>query len=493
MTDYPPIAAVDLGSNSFHLLVAREVENDFQVLHREKQKVQLATGLNSAHKLNQAAIDRAIAALKQFSETLKNFAPEQVKVVATYTLRQAANIDDILKQAAEVFPYPIEIISGQEEARLIYQGVAHNLHHDDNRLVIDIGGGSTELIVGKQLTPLRLTSRNMGSTSYTERFFKDGKITESAFKKAIIRAEQKIEPIASSFLRAGWASCLGTSGTVKSICAMTEAQFKTDTLDYEQLCWLKDQLVAAGQMDALNIPGLQDDRKNNICGGVAVLMAVFKQLKISSLSYCDFALREGLLHEMQDCLKHNDIRITTVDSYCKRFDIDRAHAELIQNTSRRLYQSAKKTWGLKNSEHLAALLWAVELHEIGLSINSSGIHKHSAYIVENSLLPGFTQQQQRLLACLIRFHRKKLRPEELPKLAIISNQKLCYLLVIMRLSVLLNQKRQPDYLPNYELKTTANAIRLEFPEEWLKEQPLLQADLEFEQEQLKKLGIKLTY
>jgi len=169
------------------------------------------------------------------------------------------------------------------------------------------------------------------------------------------------------------------------------------------------------------------------------------------------------------------------------------HANLIQNNSRFLYQHLKKTWGLKNGEHLAILLWTIELYEIGLSINSSSIHKHSAYIVENSLLPGFTQQQQNLLACLIRFHRKKIRPEELPTLALISRQKLCYLLTIMRLSVLLNQKKQPDYLPDYELEATLESLRLRFPEAWFKEQALLQADLEEERQHLKKIGIELSY
>ncbi len=493
MNDYPPIAAVDLGSNSFHLLVAREVEANFQVLHREKQKIRLASGLTKNNKLRQTAIDRGVAALKQFAETLQDFNADQVKVVATYTLRNATNIDDFLDQAREVFPYEIDVISGQEEARLIYQGVAHNVYHEDNRLIIDIGGGSTELIIGQGFTPLRLTSRNMGSASFSQRFFANGEISHKAFEKAIIRAEQNLEAVSSSFIKADWQCCLGTSGTIKSVCLIINNEFGTDTIDYQQLIWLKHQLIEAGHVDNLNINGLLDDRKSSICGGLAILLAVFKQFKIAAISYCDFALREGLLHEMQDNLKQKDIRVTAITSFCKRFDTDASHAELIQNTIRLLYQSLKKTWGLKNTDHLAILLWAAELHEIGLSINSSGIHKHSSYIVENSLLPGFTQQQQQLLATLIRFHRKKIRPADLPKLSIISPQKLCYLITIMRLAVLLNQKRQPNYLPDYQLQATTDSLCLNFPDTWFEEQALLQADLDVEQQYLEKIGIVLRY
>jgi exopolyphosphatase/guanosine-5'-triphosphate,3'-diphosphate pyrophosphatase len=493
MKDYPAIAAVDLGSNSFHLLVVREVEAKFQVLHKEKQKIRLAAGLDSKNRLNQEAIDRAITTLKQFAETLKNFKADQVKVVATYTLRTATNIDYVLEKAAEVFPYPIEVISGQEEARLIYQGVAHNVHHDDKRLIIDIGGGSTEIIIGKSFTPSRLTSRNMGSASFSKCFFSDGKCTSSAFKRAMIRAEQTMEAIASNFIKSGWQCCLGTSGTIKNICAIVSIKFESDIISYQQLTWLRDEFIKAGDIDAMNIPGLQEDRKASICGGLAILLAIFEQFKIDAISYCDFALREGLMHEMQDNLKLKDIRVTTINSFSKRFDIDTTHANLIQNTARLLYQQLKKTWALKNSEHLTVLLWAVQLHEVGLSINSSSIHKHSAYIVRNSLLPGFTQQQQILLACLIRLHRKKIRRDELPELALISPQKLSYLLVIIRLSVLLNQKRQPDYLPNYELVATPQSLLIRFPQAWFKGQALLQADLEVERQYLKKLGIELNY
>lgn len=492
MNDNPPIAAVDLGSNSFHLLVAREIEANFQVLHREKQKIRLASGLEN-NTLNQGAIDRGLAALKQFSDTLQDFHTDQVKVVATYTLRTATNIDDFLQQAAEVFPYPIEVISGQEEARLIYQGVAHYVHHDHNRFVIDIGGGSTELIIGENFKPLRLTSRNIGSASFSKRFFNEEKISNKGFKSAIICAKQELEPIYSSFKKAGWKTCLGTSGTIKSLCAIVAEKFETQQLTLEHLQWIKETFIKAEHIDALNLPGLNDDRKASICGGLAILLAIIEMFKIDSLTYCDYALREGLLHEMQDSLKHRDIRITTVESFYRRFDIDAPYAQLIKNNIRYLYQNLKKSWDLRNDEHLASLQWAAQLHEIGLSINSSGIHKHSAYIVENSLLPGFTQEQQKLLSCLIRFHRKKIRPDELPTLKLASPKKLVYLLAIIRVAILLNQKRQLDYLPNYEIEASTDTLKLAFPTRWLEEQALLNANLEQEKHYLGKLGITLLY
>ena len=494
MNDYPAIAAVDLGSNSFHLVVAREVDGNLQILHKEKQRVALAEGLDDKNILSQAAIERGLAVLKQFALTLQDFPSCNVKVAATYILRRAKNINAFLAQANTLFPFHIEVISGQEEARLIYQGVAHNLHHDHNRLVIDIGGGSTELIIGQHFQHQLLASRNMGCVSFTQQFFSGGNINSKRFLRAQTKAEQELEVIFANYIGVGWQSVVGTSGTIKSILAMicaNDSQQKTITL--ERLLELKIQFIAAKDISNLAISGLTPERQATICGGLAILIATFKLFAIDEMHYSDYSLREGLLHEMQQKLAHHDIRRNTIDNLSERNAIDKEHAQRVANTSQWLFRELKAHWQLHDNESLSLLKWAAQLHEIGLTINSSGIHKHSAYIVVNSQLAGFTQQQQQLLSCMIRFYRKKIRLDELPALLTLTQQQVIQLIVILRLSVLLNQKRQIEHLSKMTLSATLNGLFLKFEKNCLEEHTLLHADLQQEQNYLKKVGIILGF
>ncbi|AXV66522.1 exopolyphosphatase [Pseudoalteromonas lipolytica] len=494
MNDYPSIAAVDLGSNSFHLVVAREVDGSLQILHKEKQRVYLADGLDDKNHLSQAAIERALAILKQFAATLQDFPLENVKVAATYTLRRAKNIHSFLTQASDVFPYPIEVISGQEEARLIYQGVAHYIHHDNNRLVIDIGGGSTELIIGKHFKHRLLSSRNMGCVSYTKQFFADGQINAKRFAKAQIRAEQELEVIFANYINTGWQSVVGTSGTIKSILAMINANdAEQELITLERLHELKTQFIAAKQIQNLHIEGLTPERQESICGGLAILIALFTLFDIDAMQYSDFSLREGLLHEMQQKLAHKDIRTNTIHNLSDRNTIDKEHANRVSSTAEWLFEHVKTPWQLSHPDFLNLLNWAAQLHEIGLGINSSGLHKHSAYIVANSQLPGFTQQQQTLLSCMIRFYRKKIRLDQFPTLHTVQHHQILQLIVILRLAVLLNQKRTPDQGVSLTVTAKQNSMFLKFNDTWLKEHTLLLADLQQEQKYLKKVGFLLDF
>ncbi|WP_404341390.1 exopolyphosphatase [Pseudoalteromonas mariniglutinosa] len=494
MNDYPSIAAVDLGSNSFHLVVAREVDGSLQILHKEKQRVYLAEGLDDKNQLSQAATDRALAVLKQFATTLQDFPTSNVKVAATYTLRRAKNVHAFLTQASQVFPYHIDVISGQEEARLIYQGVAHYLHHDDNRLVVDIGGGSTELIIGKHFKHKLLSSRNMGCVSFTKHFFSDGLINDKRFSRAQTKAEQELEIIYANYIYAGWQSVVGTSGTIKAILAMLTANDPTQTsITFERLIELKTQFIAAKHIDNLQIAGLSPERQINICGGLAILIAIFRLFKITAMHYCDFSLREGLLHEMQQKLAHKDIRTNTIANLSERNAIDKEHANRVAQTADWLFDQVKDNWQLDSLDNHNLLLWAAQLHEIGLGINSSGLHKHSAYIVANSQLPGFTQQQQTLLSCMIRFYRKKIRLAEFPTLLSLPHYQILQLIVLLRLAVLLNQKRLTEQ--QYALTVTAqgNSMLLKFGDNWLDEHTLLLADLQQEQKYLKKAGFLIDF
>ncbi|MBQ4838353.1 MULTISPECIES: exopolyphosphatase [Pseudoalteromonas] len=490
MTTYPSFAAIDLGSNSFHLVVAREVDGRLQILHKEKQRVYLAAGLNQNFDLDDAAIERAMHVLAQFAATLKGFEKQNVEVAATYTLRNCSNLRTFLKQAKSVFPYKINVISGQEEARLIYQGVANYIHDENNRLVIDIGGGSTEIIIGKHQHHKLLTSRNIGCVTMSKLFFEDGKLSEKRFKKAIIHAEQNIEAITASYSKAGWQTCLGTSGTIKTLAAINEELFTNKTLTLASLELIRAYFVQAQSLANINLKALPEERKSSIAGGLAVLIGAFNQLNIEQMVYCDYALREGLLHELAQNAEF-DIRTRTITSFAEQYAVDTLHAQNICHTITRLFKAARVHWQLESLD-LEVLRWAVQLHEVGIAINSSGIHKHSAYVVSNSQLPGFTQEQQQLLGALIRFHRKKIKPSELNTLVELESQgQFAKLLTLLRLAILFHQKRQKSQVPDYTLSVTNSTVELSFDQSWFEQHSLFAADLEQEQIYWKSLPLSL--
>ena len=485
------IAAVDLGSNSFHMVIARIVDGDMQLLHREKQKVQLAEGLNDQLVLSEEAIERGLSVLAQFADTLTPVAPQSVRVIATYTLRRARNAATFLRRAKTVFPFPIEVISGQEEARFIYQGVAHFEHFAERRLVIDIGGGSTEFAIGEGLQPLRLSSRNMGCVSYALQHFPQGRISEKRFAKAILQAEQELEPIVSSFKTAGWLQAVGTSGTIKTLRdIIVGLGYSDNAIELAHLQALKTYLLQFDSTLQLELPGLTDDRKLLLCSGLAILIAAFNLLQIDKMLYIDAALREGVLYEMSDRLHHLDIRQHSVQSLQRRYDVDMAQAERVRSTALNLFEQLRHAWQL-NDEDAVLLGWAATLFEVGLHINSSGVQKHSAYILQHANLPGFNQEQQLLLATLVRFHRRKIRADEIPAFSLYQMPQALCLLVVLRLAVLLNQKRRDDFLPELTAVAKPQALELDLSPQWLAQQSLLAADLAAEQKALKKIAFVL--
>lgn len=491
MTTYPSFAAVDLGSNSFHLVVAREVDGRLQILHKEKQRVYLAAGLDQDNHLDDDAIERALHVLAQFAATLKGYEKKHVEVAATYTLRKCQNLRHFLKQAKQVFPYKINVISGQEEARLIYQGVANYIHDDGNRLIIDIGGGSTEMIIGKHHHHKLLTSRDIGCVTMSKRYFDDGKLTEKRFQKATIEAEQNIEAIAASYQKMGWQTCLGTSGTIKTLAAINEELFASKTLTLSSLLQIQAHFIAAQKLEYVDLKSLPPERKSSIAGGLAVLIGAFNQLNMAEITYCDHSLREGLLHELAQNDEF-DIRARTIASFADHYAVDTEHANNICQTIKRLFDAAKAPWQLESLD-LETLRWAVQLHEVGIAINSSGIHKHSAYVVSNSQLPGFTQEQQALLGALIRFHRKKIKTVDLNALIDIESQpQFAKLLTLLRLAILFHQKRQKNLVPEYTMVVTNQTVELMFEQTWFEQHSLFAADLEQEQAYWKNLVLSLN-
>ncbi|MFC3092898.1 exopolyphosphatase [Alteromonas sediminis] len=488
------VAALDLGSNSFHLVVARIVADSVQLLHRVKQKVRLADGLDGNENLTDEAMQRGLATLEVIAESLKGFEPDSVRIVATHTLRRAKNANRFIKAAKAILPYPIEIISGVEEARLIYSGVAHTHHATGQQLVVDIGGGSTEFIIGSGFTPLLCRSLQMGCVSYNKRFFPQGEIKAKYFDKAITTARQELEIIEDKYTQLGWKSVVGTSGTIKTLFELcrTEDSSNEQQITLKQLKKLKEKCIAAGHVNSLPFEQISEDRRPVFCAGLAVLIAIFKALRIEQMQFSPAALREGVLYDMEEALAESDIRERTAGSLVTRYDIDTHQAQLVLTTCMALISAVAKPWAINNKRLKNMLGWAAMLHEIGLQINSRGVQRHSAYVLQNIDMPGFNQEQQDLLATLVRFHRKRIRLTELPEFEQYDRQDVIKLLCLLRLSVLLNIKRQDNFVPEISITAEHNTLTLNFPKGWLNTKPIINADLECEIAYLAECDIELV-
>ncbi|BDX05312.1 exopolyphosphatase [Planctobacterium marinum] len=491
-----PVAALDIGSNSFHLVVARIMAGSVQILHRVKQKVRLADGLDDDGMLSKEAIERGMAALEECKESMLGFKPEKVRIVATYTLRKAINSGEFISAAKKILPYPVEVISGVEEARLIYQGVAHTNAASGNRLVVDIGGGSTEFIVGEGFDPLLMRSLSMGCVNFTQRFFADEELKEKAFQKAITAAHQELELISDKYRAMGWDVCIGTSGTIKTlanVCAELEGRSEPAKITKDNLKQLIKHCCEAGKVSKLNLSAITEDRLPVFAAGLAVLMAVFESLDITEMEYSSAALREGVLYEMEDRLMHHDIRQRTAESIATRYDVDIHQARRVLQTTSSLLQQVADDWQLQEPELQSILGWAALLHEVGLQINSRRVQHHSAYILTHADLPGFNQEQQSLLATLVACHRKKFNADDIPKFEQFQREHVYALISLLRIGVLLNIKRQDNLLPEMNAKVDDDKLHLIFADSWLENKPLIEADLGVEAGRQESLGITLSF
>lgn len=484
-------AALDLGSNSFHLLIARLVEGQLQPLLKFKQPVQLGEGVAS-RQLSETAMGRGIEALRQCAVRLEGFAPESVKVVATHTLRRAKNRQRFVTEAAKVLPYPIEIISGREEARLIYLGVSETSAGAGNQLVIDIGGGSTEFAIGREREPDFLSSRSMGSLVCTESFFKEGKITAKRFNKAVIFARQQTEPVANYLAEHPVDTVFGTSGTIKAIhqwIVRREGE-QPRGISLAQLEACRDELIDAKHADNLPEEVVSIDRRASIAGGVAVLIGIFRELGLERLVPHDAALREGVLYELAaEVLSHQDVRERTISSIAQRYSVDGPQAHRVLATVEQLWADIAVDWGINTHDLEVLLDGAAMLHEVGLSISSSGVQKHSGYILANAYMPGFNSEEQRFLATLARFYRKKIRINELPEFVLFSRHQLVKLLMVLRLAVVFNSDRQNRSLLE-KAHADGNQLSL-IVQPAVKEDAVLLAQLESEIKAFHALGYKL--
>lgn len=488
-------AAIDLGSNSFHMIVAYEDEGGLHVVDRLREMVRLSAGLDASRSLTPEAQQRALNCLAQFGERVKNLPFGSVRAVGTNTLRSARNAHAFIHQAKDALGHPIEIISGMEEARLIYLGVAHSMATDDDkRLVIDIGGGSTEVIIGENFAPMCMESLYMGCVSMTLRFFPNGAITPQAMRKAEIAARVELEPISSLFRQVGWDKAVGASGTVRAVRNVVQANgWCKEGISIAALKKLVNELKSAGHIDKVKLKGLSDERRPVFVGGTAVLYGLFKALKIEQMHVSDGALREGLLHDLLGRVHHEDVRGGSVLSLAKRFQVDLNQAARIEETLKHGLAQVADSWNLDSYQDGQWLSWASQLHELGLSIAHSHYHKHGAYMIENADLSGFSRQELAVLAILIRSHRRKFPTtafKELPEQWVLRAQRLS---LLFRICVLMHRSRGTEPLPKFDIKANKKSIKLQFPNGWLENHSLTRADLEQEATYLSSVDISLEF
>jgi len=489
------MAAVDLGSNSFHMLVARVSENGLQVMDTLREMVRLGEGLDKNNDLSNESQQRALDCLQRFSQRLHNISPQNIRVVGTNTLREARNANSFLTRAQQVLGHPIEVIYGLEEARLIFLGVAHNLAEKNvKRLVIDIGGGSTEIITGENFTPTRLESLSMGCVTMRMKYFADGKITKNRLYDADIVARLELEGISQQFSETQWQQVVGASGTIRAIAKVMTAQgWSENGITKKSLKQLRKELLDAGHVDNLNLKGLSDERLPTLVGGYVILQALFNSFSIELMLVSGGAVREGLIYEMLGRLHQEDIREQTIDQLMKRYAIDIDHAHHVEQAVLQFLKQVATSWELENEDNASILSWAARLHELGITVAHAGYHKHGAYLTLNSDLPGFSLQEQQFIAVLIRSHRRKLSLSYFEILPKKKYRQAIYLSMLLRIAVIFHRSR--TYIPcnDISLEAGENYLQIIFPAGWLDDHALTSADLHREVELLENSDYKLSF
>jgi len=488
-------AAVDLGSNSFHLVVSRYKHGEFTVLDRQKEVVRLAAGLDENNQLSEEVATRALNCLSRFGQLLRSIPDANIRAVGTNALRRLQGKSQFLERAESALGHSIEIIAGREEARLIYLGVSKwSARRGDSRLVIDIGGGSTEIIAGKGDSANCRESLEVGCVVLSREFFSDGKLSKKRFKKAVLAAELAIQPVVRQFRLEGWSEVIGCSGTMKSIAqAVIGGGWSKDGIQRSALLRLRDHAIGAGHINNLVVPGLTRERLPVFGGGLSILLALFELFDIREMSVSDIALREGVLYDLVGRSSAENIRDVTVSAMLKKWVVDLDHCNRVRDTALWLYKQVESGWDIHDHLYENSLGWAAQLHEVGLQISHDGYHKHGAYLVANGDMAGFARRDQLLLAALISGHRRKFplgKFEELPSKLVTPAKRSA---IILRLAVLFHRGRG-DRFPGVErFFARGQDIELHFKDGWLADNPLTEADLVQEQTWLRNIGIKLGF
>ena len=484
------LAAVDLGSNSFHLIVASVSGRRILVLDSMREMLRFGSGLDARGRISQKAEARALACLKRFGDRLSAYNSEYVRAVGTNTLRRARDTRDFLTEGGRMLGSPIEVISGIEEARLIYRGVcAYMTPSRERRLVVDIGGGSTELIVGQGNEPKLMESLAIGSVAVTDQFFLHGGVTQKNYQQALLSARRRLEPVEASLRRAGWRRALGSSGTIRAVGnVLDELGWSRGHIRREALLKLAEHLVQSRHVRRFELPGLKAERAPVFAGGVAVLQAVFEALDLERMDVAPGALREGVLLDLVGRLKDQDVRSGTVDALAKRYGVDMEQAERMTDTVRKLARGATH-WDL-GDEGRRMLSWAALLHECGRAVARSGYHKHGAYVLANADMAGFARSEQRLLSALVRSHRGRVDQGLFAGFMGAEGVQARRLAALLRLAYTLHRGHEAEE-PHFAFRARGNTLKLTFRRGWLKGRALLAADLAEEIHSLRDLGFSL--
>lgn len=472
-------AAIDLGSNSFHMLVVREVAGSIQTLSRIKRKVRLAAGLNSDNTLSAEAMERGWQCLRLFAERLQDIPPAQIRVVATATLRLAVNAGEFLEKAREILGCPVQVISGEEEARLIYQGVAHTTGGADQRLVVDIGGASTELVTGTGAQTTSLFSLSMGCVTWLERYFANRSLTKENFELAESAAREVLRPVADVLRYHDWKVCVGASGTVQALQEIMMAQGMDERITLAKLQQLKQRAIQCGRLEELEIEGLTLERALVFPSGLAILIAIFSELDIQCMTLAGGALREGLVYGMLHLSVDQDIRTRTLRNIQRRFLVDTEQAQRVAQLAVHFVHQVENSWEI---EPLCVdlLQSACQLHEIGLSVEYKQAPLHAAWLVRNLDLPGFTPAQKKLLATLLLNQTNAIDLSSIHQQNAVPPRVAEHMCRLLRLAILFASRRRDDLLPMITLAAKDENLTLTLPQGWLENHPLGQEMVEQE-------------
>jgi len=486
---YDLIAAVDLGSNSFRLQVGRVVGNQIYPLDSLKDSVRLAAGLGADKTLDNESQTRGLQALARYGERLRDFEQGAVRAVATNTLRVAKNATQFLRRAEAALGFPIEVIAGREEARLIYLGVVHSLPNPERQsLVVDIGGGSTEFIIGRHFQPSQLESLYMGCVSFSLRFFPDGNVDKRQMKEAELAARRELQSIVQTYRDTGWEQAVGSSGTAKAICDLLELNgFSESGITRDGLDHLRSLLLVAGNASRLTLLGLRPDRIPVLAGGIAIMSAVFREFDLEHMEFSEGALRLGVLYDLLGRYHHEDLREATVELFMQRYAVDRRQTARVMHTAVGLYQQLVPDAASPDNSDTQLLSWAARLHELGISIAHTSYHKHSAYILANADMPGFSKRDQARLSRLVLGQRGKLERLQ----SVTAEVEEWILIFCLRMAALLHRSRTNDPLPGIQATYSNRGFQLVFDGTCLDEAPLTAAALAEEQQQWEALGIPL--
>ena len=491
MAEYSTLAAIDLGSNSFHCQVARVVGDQIYPLDSLRDPVRLGAGLNEDKLLDTAAQERALACLQRFGERLRGFDRHAVRAVGTNTLRVAKNARAFLKLATAALGFPIEVIAGREEARLIYLGVQHSLPHStERRLVVDIGGGSTVFIIGSGYKPQKLASLYMGCVSYSLQYFPDGRITKGAMKEAELAARAELQPLVAGFSRRHrqWQQAVGSSGTIRALAEILQGSGLSEgAVTLPGLEKLRATLIRAGSLERVPLEGLRPDRVPVLPGGLAILLAILSELDIQEMTPAAGAMREGLLYDLLGRVHRQDMRDVTVAQFMQRYHVDASQARRVGTLAQSLYR--KLTADATDADEMdpTYIGWAAKLHEIGISVAYSGYHKHTAYILEQADMPGFSRDEQTQVALLALSHRRSLKKV----VSRIEGAVDLRSVLALRLAAIFYRGRTDVALPAFQAKYQGAKFRLGIDPEWLARNPLTATALREEIKEWEKIGFEL--